>query len=684
MRSKKFYTAARMGLSVWMVVLMACFMPLGMAFLLGNGQVLAAESVMTKEDLNIVFAVDHSGSMNKQDEQRMISQMIKVFADTMHGENVRIGYVAYNDTIVAQRAPVSVQNAGEREMLKETVDSAKNRGETDIGLGLREAYHLMDGYSGRKMIVLISDGETDLEESNTGRTEADSMKDIQEVIRLCQEEGTPIVTVAFGEEYKGETATLADISEQTKGESYSVLNAEDLIHIFYDLFHTNFSYTVQQTGDSIYGEGSQRIHYEVGANGYEELTVLLLSDKKIEDADIVCNSRTIKPQLLGTYAVAGLLDAEGTITIQFETGQKQRMAVFLIGRRNIIPVVEWPGDIYKNRTVEFQIYFTDQSGQKMEAGDYSEQFEWYARFRSLADDTIIPVEMEQTKQGLKGTVKFAASGDYSLYLETGRNAENAYEADKVHVLNTLPDSKQQETVEMLTVTDEVMINLKDYFSDADGDTLTYQLMELPQQVVAVSVEGHFLHVKPQGRGMGDIVLLISDGEGSLMGHVPVRVKSLPEIYWPIPLVTVCILAFIIVKIQRKKKKVVVIPDIEKEKNTCYFTGKINAYFTLLPEGMEEIPPLTFALHHIREGKIVIGDMFKNYQELIGLLELDHVFLYPAENRKIIIYHNSKATVMIGSSIVCRKMQYAIGYGNVIYITSQDGSCELEVHYISTI
>lgn len=45
----------------------------------------------------------------------------------------------------------------------------------------------------------------------------------------------------------------------------------------------------------------------------------------------------------------------------------------------------------------------------------------------------------------------------------------------------------------------------------------------------------------------------------------------------------------------------------------------------------------------------------SYPELSGLLELDHIYLYPAENRKIIFYHNTKAGIMIGNSIVCRKM-----------------------------
>lgn len=653
-------------------------------FILCTNSVMAEEAAMTKKDLNIVFAVDHSGSMNKQDAQRMIPEMLKVFADTMHSENVRIGYVAYNDTIVARHTPVSIQTSAQRDSLKETMESADNRGETDIGLGLREAYHLMDGCSGRKMIVLISDGETDLRNSNTGRTEQDSDRDMQEIVNTCKAEGTPIVTVAFGEEYEGEDEVLKNISAQTAGESYTAQKPEDLISIFYDLFHTNFTYTVHETGDSIYGEGSQKVNYESKGSYFEELTVLLLSDKEILKADIEYGSRKIQPELMGNYAVAGLIDASGSLTINFDTAQKQRIAIFMIGRRNITPVAEWTGEIYKNKPLDFQIYFTEGEASHINDAEYYASFDWYAEFQNLQNGNTIPVQLKQNGSVLTGNVNFQESGKYKLFLDTGSNAENTYEVSDVTVLNTLPDSIPAGQVELLTVTDEQMINLNEYFEDADSDGLTYKLKEVPLGVAVASVEEHFLHIKPQGRGRGEIVLLVSDGEGSLLGKIPVRVKSLPEAYWEVPLLAVIILAFCLFKLYRRKKKIVIIPDIEEEKKSCYFTGKLNAYFTLLPGEQEEIPPLTFALHHIREKKIVLGDMLKKHAELSDLLELDNVFLYPAENRKIILYHNSNATIMIGSSIVCRKMQYAIGYGNVIYITSQDGTCELEVHYISMI
>lgn len=642
------------------------------------------EAVMLKEDLNIVFVVDHSGSMNQQDSQRMIEPILEIFVDTMHEENIRVGYVAYNDTIIAREAPISLQQKSQRDALKQTMSNTDNNGETDIGLGLQEAYHLMEGYDGRKMIVLISDGETDLALSNTGRTESDSEQDIEEIVQLCRAEGTPIITIAFGGEYDGEETELASISGRTGGESYKAQAAEELVTILYDLFHTNFSYSVREVSTSVYDEGVQKINCGTDGIPYDESTILLFSDQEIEKANITSNENEIELQNMGNYALAILPNSVEEFSIGFETKQKQQMAIFLIGRRSIKPVMRLHGKIYKNQETEFQIQFMDANGNLLEKPEYYEGFQCQVEFRNLDDGTKQPAELETTESGLAGHVTFGSSGKYSLYLTTGRNLENAYETLAIEVLNIPPDSKVGRRVELSTFSGDQTLCLDDYFEDADDDILSYEILDMPQDIASVSIEGNYLHVSPQRRGTGNIVLLVSDGEGSIIGQISVRVRSWIEVYPAVLLIAICLLLFIIIKIYWKKKKVANSSEIKEEKNNCYFTGKLNAYFTLLPTDMEEIPPLTFALHHIREGKIVIGDMFKNYPELSAFLELDYMALYPAENRKIIFYHNSKASVMIGNSIVCRKMQYAITYGNVIYITSQDGACELELHYISTV
>lgn len=640
----------------------------------------AEETAMAKEDLNIVFAVDHSGSMNEQDASRMISKVLQVFTETMHGENIRIGYLAYNDTIVAQKAPVDVDQEEQRHTLKQTIANAENQGETDIGLGLKEAYRLMDGCSGKKMVVLISDGETDLARSNTGRTEADSEQDIEEIIQLCQAEGSPIVTVAFGKEYEGEEAVLRKISDRTGGESYEADRPEELVSILYDLFHTNFSYSVREITDSIYEAGRQRINCGMDGMVYDELTVLFFSDQEILEAGVINDGKWVLSQIEENYAVAGLSEASSDLTIEFETKEKQQISVFLVGRRNITPVVEWDGDIYKNKETEFRIHFEDDKGQQPTS--YTD-LQWTAEFRSMTDDTVVPLELESSKTGLLGKATFTDSGKYSLYLSTGRNSENTYEVSQISVLNTLPISINNAHVDMFTGSSEQMIDLAEYFTDEDGDVLRFELQELPQDMVSASVEGHYLHIAPKGRGTGDIVLLVSDGEGSLAGRITIRVRSWMEVYPAVPFLLICLLLFAAFKIYRRKRQVITVPEKVEEKSRYSFTGKINVYFTQVPEGTEEIPPLTFMLHPIREGKIIVGDMLRSYTELSALLELDRMFLYPAENRKIVFYHNSRASVMIGNSIVCRRMQYALSYGNVIYVTAQDGSCEMEMHYVST-
>lgn len=640
----------------------------------------AQETAMVKEDLNIVFAVDHSGSMNEQDAAQMIPKVLQIFTDTMHGENIKIGYLAYNDTIIAGKAPVAVDQEEQRRLLKQTIAGAENRGETDIGLGLKEACQLLAGCSGKKMVVLISDGETDLARSHTGRTEQDSERDIEEVIRLCREEGTPVVTVAFGKEYEGEEAVLRKLSEQTGGESYEADRPEELISILYDLFHTDFSYSVREITDSVYDGGSQYINCGMDGMAYDELTVLFFSDQEIAEAGVICGGNRILAEREGHYAVVKLSEAADDLAISFETQQKQRMAVFLIGRRNITPVLEWEGDIRKNLETAFSIQFADEKGQQLSS--YT-GISWTAEFRNEADGVSVPLPLEPAETGLCGKAVFTEAGNYTLYLTAGRNAEHTYEVSRITVLNTMPVSLKNDRVEMMTQSDARILDLKEYFADEDGDALTFEIQELPREIVSAGVEGQYLHIAPAGRGTGDIVLLVSDGESSLAGRITVRVRAWPEVYPAVPFLIICLLLFVVFKLYRRKKTVITVPETVEEKNRCYFTGKVNVYFTLIPDGMEEIPPLTFLLHPIREGKIVVGDMLKNYGELSALLELDHMFLYPTENRKIIFYHNSRASVMIGNSIVCRRMQYALSYGSVIYVTAQDGSCEMEMHYVAT-
>ena len=110
--------------------------------------VCAREIVSREEGLDIIFVMDCSGSMRSNDPDGIGRGMMKAFVDTVHAESIRIGFVAYSDAIVAKTPPVSIAQQAKRDDLKELIDSVPYAGDTDIGLGLSEAYALMEAQEG--------------------------------------------------------------------------------------------------------------------------------------------------------------------------------------------------------------------------------------------------------------------------------------------------------------------------------------------------------------------------------------------------------------------------------------------------------------------------------------------------------------------------------------------------------
>ena len=103
-----------------------------------------------------------------------------------------------------------------------------------------------------------------------------------------------------------------------------------------------------------------------------------------------------------------------------------------------------------------------------------------------------------------------------------------------------------------------------------------------------------------------------------------------------------------------------------------------------PETEEEILPLSFSMIQFTDNKLSLDLLFKAYPEAIDALELDAIYLVADEERRMVLYHASKSSVMIGNSIACREIQYSVSFGNVIYITSPDKRYDLELHYIAVI
>ena len=656
--------------------ILLCCMILCLAF---PQTVYAEEIISEKTPLDIIFVIDCSGSMKTNDPSKMGLNMVQAFIDTVQAGNIRVGYVAYNEDILSFSPPESIAETQIRENLKEEIGTITYSGDTDIGLGISYAYDLFpaEGNS-RQVMVLISDGETDLPKGSE-RTAEQSDRELAQCVRQCTEGNIGIYTVAFGQ-YDGNKIALEEIAVETGAECYSVQSPENLIEVFYGIFQDSLTYEIRQLSSGMYAGGNQEIRYVPDALYLDEIKVLLISSGAVGETKVTYGGEEIPLANLSHYAVGNIENAWTNtggkeLVIRSKTDEGQDLQAYVISYRELMPVLDIQTDAGKNQNQEYQVYFKDQQNEIIADSAFYETFSW----SPACDDPRAALKEACVSDGvLKGNLCFSHAGTYELNAvlsdDFGKYPFSAF----IEVTNTIPSGSIPEKDSTILEGDRILC-LDDYFADGDGDTLSYSIVDV-QKGIDASLDGNLLTVSPQGVGTYIVAIQVSDGESTIQYAYRIRILPLWQVYWWLILLAVAVIVIILWRLTHKPK-----PELERlteEKKQNHFCGKLDAYFVLQPPENEEIPPLSFQMNKVKDSRVSLGSLFGNYPEQAKMLELDEIFLIADENRSMVLYHRSKSGVMVGNTIACMQIQYSIHFGDIIYITSPDGNYDLEIHYIA--
>lgn len=643
-------------------------------------QNVSAQEVISEDPaIDIIFVIDCSGSMKANDPTKMGLNMVQAFIDTVQTDNIQIGYVAYNEDIISFLTPASIVEADAREKLKEEIGSIKYFGDTDIGLGVSYACELLSAAGNqRQMIVLISDGETDLPQSNS-RTVEQSNRELEQCVSQCAEENIPIHTVAFGQ-YDGNRALLEEIASKTGAESCSVQSSENLIEVFYGIFKDNLIYEIRQLSSGMYAGGNQEIRYMPDAPYLDEIKVLLISSGSVGKTEVKYGDEEIQMNSLSHYAVGKIknirTDASGKeLVIRSQTDEGQDLQAYIISYRELTPILEIPTPVRKNQNQEYRVYFRDRQGEIITDSAFYETFSWKpaceAQEAVLGDACI-------SDGILKGNMRFSKSGIYEFNAVLEDDFGKYIFSDCIDITNTIPAGSIPEK-DCTLLDGGRTLCLDDFFADGDGDILSYSIADV-QEGIDAQLDGNMLTVFPRSVGTYITALQVSDGESTIQYAYRIRILPLWQAYWWIILMAATAAVIILWRLTHKPK-----PELERlteEKKQNHFCGKLDAYFMLQPLENEEIPPLSFQMNKVKDSRVSLGILFGNYPKQAQMLNLDEIFLIADENRSMVLYHRSKSVVMIGNTIACTQIQYSIHFGDIIYITSSDGSYDLEIHYIA--
>ena len=142
-----------------------------------------------RKDATLVFTVDVSGSMGRDDRLGTVKQSLRLLVDELRPDD-KVAIVVYGDRGRVLLEPTSGRNKGE---ILQAIDSLNPGGSTYVEDGLRLAYELAadEVEPGRiTRVMLLSDGV-----GNVGNTGPDS---ILGQVKKYVEKGVTLTTVGFG------------------------------------------------------------------------------------------------------------------------------------------------------------------------------------------------------------------------------------------------------------------------------------------------------------------------------------------------------------------------------------------------------------------------------------------------------------------------------------------------------
>lgn len=168
-----------------------------------------------------ILLIDHSGSMGQQGKMAGARDAAKTFVEQLQDGRDRIGVTAFDNS----QSPIhrlSIITAEDRAALNAKIDRLSHSGGTAYYDAVYDAVQQLQGESGRKVIVAMTDGR----DGNSRHSQRD-------VIKIAQDSDVPLYTIGLGGDARA--SVLEEMAEETGGEYYYSPGAGELASLYRDL-----------------------------------------------------------------------------------------------------------------------------------------------------------------------------------------------------------------------------------------------------------------------------------------------------------------------------------------------------------------------------------------------------------------------------------------------------------------
>lgn len=522
---------------------------------------------------DVVLVMDESGSMRKADKERLAIEAAKLFVDMEKTSNASIALVEFSNKVVSSGLLDTSQQENKNQ-LKEVLDGVRYSApaHTDTGAGLLEAVSVLDGSDVRnkKVIILFTDGKTDIDAGTPNRTIEDSLNDVNTAIQEAAQKGYKIYCIGLNADGKVDEEMLRNIAASTDGQYKIATDVNDLPDFFNSIF-AQIDKSEKQNIDEFDADGNyHEMHFTIDNSSVMEANIVILSSMQIEDicltdpsgteVDIQENAR-VEFNNSAKYSLLKLFTpdvGEWSIKVKGVTGD--HIKVNLIYNYDIDLIVEVENTVVvKGKKINLRVYLYSRGEKITDKAIYQNM----SGYLTIQNKNSQEQQQEELKLGWNGDcldggfyAMEIAQYEVSVHVD-GSGFYRDSDSFSIEAVKSPPLTKKQFEEIKLRPGKSKVLDLEQYFYDPDGDGEINYSVSNTNEFVKAELQEQTLLLKAEKIGEGRITIIAENGSvEKTEKRITIVVMSFMQAYGKVLLVilAVAFLVWIIILCRRRKRK----------------------------------------------------------------------------------------------------------------------------------
>lgn len=630
---------------------------------------------------DIIFLLDVSGSMKTTDPNKISLELIKLMIDVSAKNGNRVGFIGYNEKVAYQYILSDVGDDIKRKKIKNYISNVKFFGETDIGLGLKTALKMFPDNkksNSQPILCMLSDGETDLRLSHTGRTEEQSQKDVDESIKQARQNNIKVYTIGLSNRFDNIVDYLETISSQTGGEAYCANSPFALFEIMNGILDDYVDGGLHNKKIVLANGKVQKQKITLPNCTLKKYQLVLFSTKKIEDVGILDLEKKCK--VIGksaNYCILEIDDLEKKeLTLYYQVKKGASISINEQQIYDLEGVIE-KDDIYVNQTQNVKFTLIDKETKKnIVASLKNLKCNFWAKSQESGETIVLSAKQEDAYYEL--AFQPDEIGTYSIYVDyTSEQSSGRLVLDRVAVKQALIKKiEEKEIVICKGKTKEYDLN--QLVESKWKEDLKFSLEDASNQNIVTKLQDGKLYLQADDIGSEKVTVIVDANGTQYKVVLHIKVKKFWKAYQNFLLailmsgligITVFIYAIYFLKLKTKKAEM-----MEK----C-FNGRIIGHFSDLKSSndigtmewdLREFPGVGVTLHTLlRTNKI--DDYF---------LGAERIWIYPENESCITMVHSLNGSIFLGNKLIEKNTPVQIFHGDIVYICFEENGAEMELLY----